>query len=141
MKAISWFSTKNRVNHGKRKFSNKTAKPAIPTSPSTVCRGYTAAPIPTGNRDKKKVDKLTKLRYIYSMIIRDSESRALAAYCLLIFALALVLPYVVVFFLPISFYILPCVLTQKSQHYNSRLNSNFIPRSISMRGPPLLVLL
>jgi hypothetical protein len=78
------------------------------------------------------------------MTVRNSESRALAVYFLLILALTLVTSYVILCFLPISFYILPCFRTQKNQHYNSHqhpTHSNFIPHTISMRGPPPLILL
>jgi len=70
------------------------------------------------------------------MVLRNSESRALVIYCMLIFLLALVLPYLVIFLLPISFFYLPALCTQKNQHYNVPLNSKIISRSIAVRGPP-----
>ncbi len=72
------------------------------------------------------------------MVLRNSESRELVIYiyCMLIFLLALVLPYLVIFLLPISFFFLPALCTQKSQHYNVTLNWKIIARSIVVRGPP-----
>ncbi|MCP5104838.1 MAG: hypothetical protein GY950_15740 [bacterium] len=75
------------------------------------------------------------------MIIRDSESRCLAFYCCLILLLALILPYVIIFFLPISFFLLTTLRTWKNQHYNVHLNSKIIPRPVAVRGPPFSFLL
>jgi hypothetical protein len=70
------------------------------------------------------------------MVLRNSESRAVVIYCMLIFLLALLLPYIIILLLPISFFYLPVLCTQKNQHYQVRLNSKIITRSIVVRGPP-----
>jgi uncharacterized Tic20 family protein len=70
------------------------------------------------------------------MVLRNSESRELTIYCTLIFLLAMVLPWVVIIFLPISFFFLAALCTQKNQHYNVPLNLKIISRRIVARAPP-----
>ncbi len=69
-------------------------------------------------------------------MMRDSESTYLVIYCALIFLSALTSAYLVLLLLPISFYFLPTLCTQKNQHYNIRLKQKFIPRRRAIRGPP-----
>ena len=74
-------------------------------------------------------------------MMKNSESAYLIIYCALIFLLALTSTYLFLLFLPISFFFLPTLCTQKNQHYNVRLNPKFIPRHSATRGPPPLLFL